>query len=118
MKAYKLEILVIDHEQHGPEEIKLCIENEKYMSPSVMNIEEVDIGEWSDNHPLNKHSTAENEYRRLFNVKMDKSIPCESEGCTLLAEYFNPMGNKLCSDCIQSAVETAECSWDECEPIK
>ena len=57
MKAYKLEVLVIDFEKLGSEEVKLCIENEKYMNPSVLSIDEIDIGDWSDDHPLNKNTT-------------------------------------------------------------
>ena len=68
MKAYKLEVLVIDHEGLGPDEVKLCIENEKYMMPSVMDIKEVDIGEWSDDHPLNCRNTKDAEYKKLFKI--------------------------------------------------
>ena len=42
---------------------------------------------------------------------------CESGGCRQIAEFIDPMDNKLCSDCIQRDVETGEYSWDECEAI-
>lgn len=73
MKAYKLEVLVIDHEQRGPEEVKLCIENEKYMTPKVMNITEIDIGDWSDDHPLNKIKTDTSHYINTL-IKVDRLI--------------------------------------------
>jgi hypothetical protein len=31
-----------------------------------MDVSEEDIGEWNDNHPLNKQDTFEKEFMRLF----------------------------------------------------
>lgn len=48
--------MVIDIEDSGFNEadVRNLIENEtRYISPRVLNIREFDIGEWSDNHPLN-----------------------------------------------------------------
>ena len=67
MKAYKIELLVIDHEDMGEEQIKDEFENMKYIHPQIKNIESVDIGEWTDDHPLNKYETCDVEYDRLFN---------------------------------------------------
>lgn len=71
MKAYKVEILIVDHDKIGSDEIGNILENIKYpnwcISPTVMNIEEKDIGEWSDSHPLNSFSEMHNEYQKLFN---------------------------------------------------
>jgi hypothetical protein len=70
MKAYKVEILVIDHDGLGPEGIKDVFENTKFpnwcMYPEVKNITERDIGEWTDCHPLNMHEEQDREYKRLF----------------------------------------------------
>jgi len=70
MKVYKVEILVIDHGNLGADEIKSVIENQRYpnwcISPQVKNIESRDIGEWTDDHPLNKRSTADAKYKELF----------------------------------------------------
>ena len=70
MKVYKLEVYVIDFDELGGEEIKATIENQKYPNwciiPSVKKIEERDIGEWDDNHPLNNSDTCDAEYERLF----------------------------------------------------
>lgn len=72
MKAYKIEILVIDHEDVGEQEIREMIENVKYpnycISPQVKNINSANIGEWTDDHPLNKRDTADEEYQRLFGL--------------------------------------------------
>lgn len=69
-KAYKIEILIIDLEEVGLEEAASLIESANYPSdcirPIVMTSKEADIGEWSDDHPLNKRNTIEQEYNRLF----------------------------------------------------
>lgn len=70
MKAYKITVLIIDTDELGEEEVKDVIENTRYpnrcISPEVYKIETVDIGEWTDEHPLNMTNTAINEWRRLF----------------------------------------------------
>ena len=70
MKAYKVTILIIDHDELGADGIEVELENTKYanhcISPKVQEIEEAEIGEWSDEHPLNKFSTQEAEYERIF----------------------------------------------------
>ena len=53
MKAYIATVLVIDHERIGKNEIDYLLEDNKYIIPHVMDIKEYDIGEWSDEHPLN-----------------------------------------------------------------
>jgi len=72
MNAYRVEILVIDFDQCGPEEIKSVITNARYpnrcISPQVMGIDERDIGEWDDDHPMNKRDTAAQHYRKIFGI--------------------------------------------------
>ena len=74
MKAYKIEILVIDMDEIGEDEIKSVIENARYpnrcISPEVKNIQSVDIGEWHDEHPLNLRSKVDAEFARLFGGKL------------------------------------------------
>lgn len=69
MKAYKVTLLINDHDEVG-DEIKDIIENQKFpnycIMPHVMEMQSVDIGEWSDDHPLNKRSTMKEEFDRLF----------------------------------------------------
>jgi hypothetical protein len=57
MKAYKIELLVIDHEGHGEDAICFELERSRYIMPQVINTEEFEIGEWPDDHPLNKTDT-------------------------------------------------------------
>lgn len=70
MKAYKIELLVLDFDQLGGDGIKSVLENSRYpndcISPSAMSISEVDIGPWSDDNPLNSGKTRAAEYARIF----------------------------------------------------
>lgn len=70
MKAYKIEMLIIDFDQLGERAIIETIETTRYpnhcISPSVRAIECRDIGLWDDNHPLNNKNKADAEYARLF----------------------------------------------------
>lgn len=70
MKVYKLEVMVIDHDQIGEQGIKETLESTHYPNhcvlPRVKNVEVRDIGEWRDDHPLNLRDSADAEYRRLF----------------------------------------------------
>jgi hypothetical protein len=49
--------------------------------------------------------------------KGNEMSKCEMDGCQQHAEFFDPKGNRLCSDCIQRDVETAEYTWDDCAVI-
>ncbi len=70
MKAYRATLLIIDHDEIGPEDIADVLRNTRYsngcISPRVEMVEGADIGEWTDGHPLNHPDTAEAEYRRIF----------------------------------------------------
>jgi hypothetical protein len=70
MKVYKVELLIIDHDEIGEEGIKSALENSNYpsdcISPRVQGVESRDIGEWRDDHPLNLLAQRDEAYRRLF----------------------------------------------------
>jgi hypothetical protein len=70
MKAYKVEILIIDHDDVGEDDIRLLLEDTRYPNdciwPKVKSIESRDIGEWTDEHPLNLNTTADAAYKELF----------------------------------------------------
>lgn len=66
MKAYKIEVLVIDFEDAGETEIVKSLQNVRHINPQIKNIKSADIGEWSDAHPLNKRDECEYEYKKLF----------------------------------------------------
>jgi hypothetical protein len=74
IKAYKIEMLVLDFEDSGEESIKDTVENMRHLNAEVMNIKSVDI-EWSDDHPLNNCGTSARAYQDLFAVnKSSKEI--------------------------------------------
>jgi hypothetical protein len=70
MKAYQVTLLVIDHDHVGADGIIEVLENQRYpnrcISPEVKRTVEVDIGEWTDDHPLNRRDTAEAYYHEHF----------------------------------------------------
>jgi len=76
MNAYKIELFVIDYDEIGKEQIKEYINEADFpnhcLNLKVKNVVEKDIGEWHDDHPLNKKITCEAEYKRLFGDKVDE----------------------------------------------
>jgi hypothetical protein len=70
MKAYKVELLIIDHDDLGQFGILDEIKNTRYandsISPKIIAISERDIGDWNDDHPLNSGVAWKDEYHRLF----------------------------------------------------
>ena len=76
MKAYKVVLLIVDHEDVGVGIVDM-IENVRYpnrcISPSVMSIKSADIGEWHDSHPLNNADKWAAEFERLFCTGHERS---------------------------------------------
>ena len=70
MQVMKLVVTVIDFDGIGADGVKDAIENARYpnrcISPEVRSVEVRDIGEWSDDNPLNHPDKSEAEYIRLF----------------------------------------------------
>jgi hypothetical protein len=70
MKALKVELLILDFDGVGPEGARTTLEHTRFPNdcilPRVLNVEERDIGEWSDDHPLNHGSTQAAEVARIF----------------------------------------------------
>jgi hypothetical protein len=70
MKVYRLVLMVVDHDQIGHDEMRTILENQKYpnhcMYPTVTEIDYREIGEWSDDHPLNRTATSDATFRALF----------------------------------------------------
>jgi hypothetical protein len=65
MKAYKVELLILDHDNIGVCEETFC-EDFEYLFPKVMSIHSKDIGEWDDDHPLNQRDQCRQFYEKLF----------------------------------------------------
>jgi hypothetical protein len=67
MIAYKHSIIVVDFEGNGQEEITYLLKDNKYCNVSILDIKEKDIGEWSDDHPLNNKDTQVEYCEKVFN---------------------------------------------------
>lgn len=108
MKAYKLEILVLDHEGIGLDEIRSLIENAKYVYPSIIKVQEAEIGEWDDDHPLNSRETAQKACEELFpSEHPDKKRMdwLETQDCWvgICGDYYaEPISQ--CGGCYQASV--------------
>lgn len=70
MKAYKVELLIIDFDELGEDALRHQLENASYpndcVCPIVMAIMGRDIGPWHDDHALNSRSTRAAAYDFLF----------------------------------------------------
>ena len=65
-KVYKMTLQVIDFEGTSEEDIISTIENSKYFCVNVKDICSREIGEWNDDHPLNKKDTCDQAFKDLF----------------------------------------------------
>ena len=61
MKAHVITLLVIDHDKIGAAEAVQTIECARYpnrcIRPHVLSAKTAEIGEWGDDHPLNRQGT-------------------------------------------------------------
>jgi hypothetical protein len=96
MKAYKVELLVIDFDGLDADGVRDTIENVRYpnhcISPQVMALEDRDIGEWDDNNPLNRRDTANAEYRRLFGEAARSAIAAPAPSASSEAQPVSEQG--------------------------
>jgi hypothetical protein len=66
VKAYKVELLVLDLENSfNEQEIEYSLQNVKYLYPVVKSIQSREI-DWDDAHPINHKDTHERAYKNLF----------------------------------------------------
>lgn len=72
MKVHLVQVMVIDFDDLGHEEVCNVIEDTRYpndcINPEVISTTTVDIGEWSDDHPLNKKDKWFEEACKLFHI--------------------------------------------------
>lgn len=70
MQVHKVTICIVDHDRLGAEEIQEVIENESWpndcINPQVVSVETREIGEWSDDNPLNNNRTFLSTFDKLF----------------------------------------------------
>ena len=67
MKAYLIEMIIVDHQNEGPDAILRTIDCMKYYAADVISITEADIGGWSDDHLLNDPTAKIYQKREYFN---------------------------------------------------
>ena len=69
LNVYRVEVMVIDHDEVGPEGVKAAIENARYpnrcIHPEVMGIETRQV-DWHEQHPLNLNTQMKDAFRKLF----------------------------------------------------
>jgi hypothetical protein len=72
MKAHLLQVLVIDHDHLGVDEVERILEDANYpngcIAPNVIKSQTVEVGDWDDDNPLNHSDTQAAEVDRLFSV--------------------------------------------------
>lgn len=72
MKVFKVELMILDFDKVGEDEIVTLIEQVRYpnhcLHPKVMSIENKEIGRWNDDNPLNCYDTMQLEFNKLFNT--------------------------------------------------
>jgi len=70
--VHKIVMTVIDFECLGLEKVIATLEKTRYpngcISPQVLSGATRDIGEWRDDHPLNRNDTHDAEIERLFAI--------------------------------------------------
>lgn len=99
--VYKVEVMVIDHDEIGEGGVISAIENARYpnrcIAPRVMGVETRAV-DWHDRHPLNLTGQSEGAYRELF------SIPPTSRWVRI--ERTSPSGKSLfvCTVCGRMSV--------------
>ena len=63
MKVHKVVLIIVDFDKLGADGVRDEINNMNYpndcMSPVIMSIETKDIGEWAEDHPINKDIKSE-----------------------------------------------------------
>lgn len=70
MEVHRIVLTVIDFDGLGAQRCADAIANARFpnhcISPSILGVETRNIGEWRDDHPLNRLGTAGAEITRLF----------------------------------------------------
>lgn len=69
LQVHRVTLLIIDHDEVGPDGVKDLLEKAKYpnycIAPTVVDMASKWI-EWDDSHPLNQKNAWRKEFNRLF----------------------------------------------------
>ena len=66
MKVYKIEITVFDNEDLGEDEVQELLTNNRHLNIGVVKLQSKDIGDWDDDHPLNRNDTFDKAWEELW----------------------------------------------------
>ena len=66
MKAYKMELLVLDFQDSEEDDVKYLIESNKYLTINILSTKSKQIDDWDDDNPLNNTDTQKDEIDRIF----------------------------------------------------
>ena len=70
MKVHQIVLTVVDMDDMGSEEVCSTLVNTRYpnrcIAPHVRSVKTKEIGEWTDEHPLNQWHEVDGELERLF----------------------------------------------------
>lgn len=79
VQVHKVTLMVVDHGNIGPEEVRAVLENTRYpnhcIGPQVALIEIEEVG-WVDDNPLNYEATWRAEFERLFPPLLPTCAKC------------------------------------------
>jgi hypothetical protein len=70
MKLHKLEVYVFDFENSGVDNIIESIENNRHYCITVQDSQTANIGDWNDDHILNKAGTPIEVFRSYYGVEL------------------------------------------------
>ena len=90
MKAHLLQVLIIDHDHLGADEVERVLEDANYPNDCiilhVIKSQSAEIGDWDDDNPLNHSDTQAAEVDRLFGqtLRPMKDAPIEKREYVLL----------------------------------
>jgi len=73
MTAHKIELLVLNQEDMSIEDVKECIENNRYLIVNVISSVSKTIPDYDDDHLLNQGATTKKQIDEWFN-KNDSNI--------------------------------------------
>lgn len=101
MKAYVMQVLVIDHDEIGPGQAARELEAGRFgndcIAPQVLGSPEVhDIGEWTDAHPLNQAGT---DVARWLRTLEDRRLQAQRDACAHRWEWWGDWGDERCPLC-------------------
>jgi len=101
-KAHLLQVLIIDHDALGVDEVERVLEDANYpndcIAPSVIKSQSVEIGDWDDNNLLNYSDTQAAEVDRLFSPWLPIETAPRNKRilvCTNTNVWVNKLNNQI-----------------------